>query len=42
MWMTSAWWTTRSTRAVAQAAPGKMVAHSLKDLLVVRTRGLFS
>src|SRR2546426_11418468 len=38
MVMISAWWTTRSMSAVAVAAFGKMLGHSLKGKLVVRTR----
>ena len=37
MAMTSAWWTTRSMRAVAQAAFGKIVGQSRKARLVVST-----
>ena len=42
MAMTSAWWTTRSMRAVAQAALGKMDGHSANGRFVVRTRLLCS
>jgi hypothetical protein len=42
MLMTSAWWMTRSMRAVAQAAFGKIEGQSLKARLVVRTRLFFS
>jgi len=38
MVMISAWWTTRSMSAVAVAAFGKMLGHSLKGKFVVRTR----
>lgn len=38
---TSAWWITRSMSAVAHAAFGKIVGHSLNARFVVRTR-LFS
>jgi preprotein translocase subunit SecF len=34
----SAWWTRRSMRAVAVAALGKMVGHSLNGRLVVSAR----
>ncbi len=39
--MTSAWWTTRSMRAVAQVAFGKMVGQSRNARLVVSTRLFF-
>lgn len=42
MAMTSAWWTTRSMRAVAQAALGKIDGHSANGRLVVSTRLLCS
>src|SRR3989442_15205558 len=38
----SAWWTRRSMRAMAVAALGKMVGHSLNGKLVVNTRLRFS
>jgi hypothetical protein len=38
----SAWWTTRSIRATAEVAFGKIVGQSLNARLVVRTRLFFS